>query len=132
MGEKSEETPFEFRLSERDARLVKAFRAVAGQIMGEELDNDDYFGLLIAQGMSDMLKTLVTGGRGVDSESSSVLWAGMERLFYRYPDEVANFIVESMKEEAAQETVTKMRHVRLIIFRYINFNTIGSIPLASE
>ncbi|MGA1975287.1 MAG: hypothetical protein ABSG92_06595 [Conexivisphaerales archaeon] len=109
MGEESEGTRFEFKLPERDAKLVKAFRAVADELMGEELDDDGYFGLLIAQGMSDMLRTLLTGGRGVDSESSGVLWSGVEKLFYRYPEEVANFIVESMKEEAAQETVSKMR-----------------------
>lgn len=109
MGEESEGTRFEFKLPERDAKLVKAFRAIADELMGEKLDDDGYFGLIIAQGMSDMLRTLVTGGRGVDSESSGVLWSGVEKLFYRYPDEVANFIVESMKEEAAQETVTKMR-----------------------
>jgi hypothetical protein len=33
----------------------------------------------------------------------------VEKLLYRYPEEVANFVVESMKEEAAREMIAKLR-----------------------
>lgn len=101
---------FRFEPDKDDIPLLEGIKKIADYILEEDQSIREFYGVILAQGIKGMLRDVIIGYEGAPTtDREKILWQTIVRLFFKYPKEISNFVVETLKTGEMQQRLKRMR-----------------------